>query len=117
MDRYRKWLIMAIVSVSGGLIFMLPFLQEVYYIPLAQALDLNNTQVGSLMSIFGTVSMLSYFPGGWLADRIAPRKLLSASLLASGLLGSNPLQRCLDGVGRSSHEPFSILSRIEPSAT
>jgi len=66
---------------------MLPFLQEVYYIPLAQALDLNNTQVGSLMSIFGTVSMLSYFPGGWLADRIAPRKLISASLLATGLAG------------------------------
>jgi nitrate/nitrite transporter NarK len=87
MSTYRKWLIMAIISVSGGLIFMLPFLQEVYYIPLAQALDLNNTQVGSLMSIFGTVSMLSYFPGGWLADRIAPRKLISASLLATGLAG------------------------------
>ncbi len=87
MDMYRKWLIMAIISVSGGVIFMLPFLQEVYYIPLAQALDLNNTQVGSLMSIFGTVSMLSYFPGGWLADRVAPRILISASLLATGLTG------------------------------
>nr|CAM58102.1 hypothetical protein [uncultured marine microorganism] len=38
---------------------MLPFLQEVYYTPL----DLTNTQVGSLMSVFGITAMLSYFPG------------------------------------------------------
>ena len=42
----RHWLIMAVLSFSGGIIFMLPFLQEVYYIPLAQALNLTNTHVG-----------------------------------------------------------------------
>ncbi len=66
---------------------MLPFLQEVYYIPIAQALDLSNTQVGSLMSVFGTTSMLSYFPGGWLADRVSPRKLITGSLLSTGVAG------------------------------
>jgi nitrate/nitrite transporter NarK len=78
---------MGILSFSGGIIFMLPFLQEVYYIPLAQALDLSNTQVGSLMSIFGTTAMLSYFPGGWLADRVSPRKLITVSLISTGIGG------------------------------
>ncbi len=31
--------------------------------------------------------MLSYFPGGWLADRVSSRKLISCSLLLTGLLG------------------------------
>ena len=83
----RRWLIMTVLSISGGVIFLLPFLQEVYYIPIAQALDLSNTQVGSLMSIFGVTAMISYFPGGWLADRASPRKLITTSLLSTGATG------------------------------
>lgn len=78
---------MGILSFSGGIIFALPFLQEIYYIPLAEALELNNTQVGSLMSVFGITAMLSYFPGGWLADRVSPRKLITSSLLSTGAAG------------------------------
>jgi MFS transporter, GlpU family, inner membrane protein len=87
MTTARHWLVMAVMSFSGGAIFLLPFLQEVYYIPLAEALDLNNTQVGGLLSIFGTFSLLSYFPGGWLADRLSPRKLMTISLVATGVAG------------------------------
>ncbi len=87
MSTLRRWVIMTVLSFSGGVIFLLPFLQEVYYIPLAEALELNNTEVGSLMSVFGLTAMLSYFPGGWLADRVSPRKLITASLLATGAAG------------------------------
>ncbi len=75
---------MVVLSVSGGVIFYLPFLQEVYYKPLADALDLDNAEVGSLLSIFGVTAMLSYLPGGWLADRVSPRILLTSSLLLTG---------------------------------
>jgi len=87
MSSLRRWLIMTVLSISGGVIFLLPFLQEVYYRPIAQALNLNNTQVGSLMSVFGVTAVLSYFPGGWLADRVSPRKLITLSLLSTGLTG------------------------------
>ena len=87
ISTFRRWLIMGILSFSGGIIFALPFLQEIYYIPLAEALELNNTQVGSLMSVFGITAMLSYFPGGWLADRVSPRKLITSSLLSTGVAG------------------------------
>jgi len=83
----RHWLVMTVLSLSGGIIFLLPFLQEVYYKPLADALSLDNTEVGSLMSVFGVTAMLSYAPGGWLADRVSPRKLLTSSLLLTGGLG------------------------------
>ena len=78
---------MAVLSISGGVIFYLPFLQEVYYKPLADALELDNAQVGSLLSVFGVTAMLSYVPGGWLADRVSPRILLTTSLLLTGGTG------------------------------
>jgi len=78
---------MACLCLSGGLIFMLPFLREVYYIPLQKALDLSNTQLGVLMSVFGITSLIFYFPGGWLADRVSPRKLITLSMVASGAAG------------------------------
>ena len=83
----RRWVIMIVLSLSGGVIFFLPHLQEVYYKPLADALSLDNTQVGSLVSIFGVTAMLSYLPGGWLADRVSPRILLTSSLLLTGGTG------------------------------
>ena len=54
---------------------------------MAEALSLNNTQVGSLVSVFGITALLSYFPGGWLADRVSPRKLITTSLLSTGIVG------------------------------
>ena len=87
MSILRRWLVMTVTSLSGGIIFTLPFLQEVYYKPIAQAFSLSNTEVGSLLSVFGAVSMICYFPGGWLADRVSPRKLITASLLSTGGAG------------------------------
>lgn len=66
---------------------MLPFLREVYYIPMQEALGYDNTQMGILMSVFGTFSLIAYFPGGWIADRYSPRKLMTFSLLTTGLGG------------------------------
>ena len=82
-----RWLLMTVLGLSGGIIFFLPFLQELYYLPLAAALDLNNAQIGSLLSVFGVTSLLCYVPGGWLADRVSPRFLLSTSLISTGLSG------------------------------
>jgi sugar phosphate permease len=87
MSAFRRWLIMTCLCLSGGIIFFLPHLREVYYIPLRNALHLSNTQLGVLMSVFGTTSMISYLPGGWLADRFSPRKLLTISLLSTGFSG------------------------------
>lgn len=78
---------MLVLGFSGGIIFLLPYLKEVYYRPLADALGLSNTQVGLMMSAFGITALISYFPGGWLADRFSARALISLSLVSTGLLG------------------------------
>ncbi len=83
----QRWLTLTILCLSGGTIFMLPFLREVYYIPIQQAFSFNHTQMGVLSSVFGTASLLAYFPGGWLADRFSSRKLMSSGLLGVALGG------------------------------
>ncbi len=78
---------MVVLSVSGGMIFMAPFLREVYYIPMQEAMNLSNTEMGMLMGVFGAVGLLTYFPGGWLADRVSSRKLITLGMLATGVSG------------------------------
>ncbi len=83
----RHWLIMVVLSVSGGMIFMAPFLREVYYIPMQEAMNLSNTEMGMLMGVFGAVGLLTYFPGGWLADRVSSRKLITLGMISTGASG------------------------------
>lgn len=87
MSFVRRWLLITVLGFSGGIIFLLPFLFEAFYTPLGSALGLNHTELGSLVSVFGFFSMIFYFPGGWLADRVSPRKMITSSLIAVGLLG------------------------------
>lgn len=87
MSTFRRWLVMTCLCLSGGIIYLLPYLREVYYIPLQEALHLSNTQLGILMGVFGALAMISYFPGGWLADQVSPRILITVSMLLTGIAG------------------------------
>jgi nitrate/nitrite transporter NarK len=87
MNAASKWLVMAVLGLSGSVIYLLPFLRELYYEPLQQALRINNTQSGMLTAVFGMTSLATYPLGGWVADRVAPRLLISLSLISTGLLG------------------------------
>lgn len=82
-----RWTVMAVLGLSGTVIYLLPFLREVYYDPLKEALGLSNSQSGVLMATFGFTSMLAYIPGGWIADRVEPRLLIAGALISTGLLG------------------------------
>ncbi len=82
---------MALLCLSGSIIFWLPFLSEIYYVPMQDAFGFSKTQIGVLSGTFGFTSLIAYFPGGWLADRLAPRKLIFIALVimsASGFVFS-----------------------------
>jgi nitrate/nitrite transporter NarK len=87
MNAFRRWLVMTSLCLSGGILYLLPYLFEIFYIPLQEALGLSKTQLGSLMSAFGVTALITYFPGGWLADRVSPRKLISLSCILTGIAG------------------------------
>lgn len=86
-NNLRKWLMLSILCIAGGTIYTFPFLRFSYYEPLKQALGLNHTQLGVIQSCYGIIATLGYIPGGMLADRFSPRKLISIALVATGLSG------------------------------
>ena len=69
-------------------IFFLPFvIARVFRPTLLDVFRLTNLELGIAFSIYGFVAMLAYFPGGPLADRYAPRKLMTLALAATSIGG------------------------------
>jgi predicted MFS family arabinose efflux permease len=83
----KRYVMLLIMAFGSQIMYFLPYLRWTYYDPLQAALGLNHTQFGNLTSILGIMAMISYFPGGWLADRFSTRKLLAISFAATGLGG------------------------------
>ena len=78
---------MALLCLSGSIIYWFPFFSEIYYVPMQDAFGFSKTQIGVLSGTFGFTSLIGYFPGGWLADRLSARKLMSVALLITSAGG------------------------------
>ncbi|MCP1109990.1 sugar phosphate permease [Lachnospiraceae bacterium PF1-21] len=83
----RKLLTIVIVAIAGGLITKLPYLRETYMEPLQQATGATKTQLGMIMSAYGIVNFICYFPGGVLADKFSSKKLIVISCIGTALTG------------------------------
>ena len=75
------------LSFAGSTIYELAYLSYSYYDVMLDSFGISNSQMGALMSIFGMVAAMSYFPGGWIADKFSSKKLIVLSLLMTGGLG------------------------------
>ena len=79
---------MLALIIAGEIVFGLPFHTARFFRPtLLEVFGFTNTQLGDLFAIYGVTAMISYFPGGALADRFPARSLLTASLFATGAGG------------------------------
>lgn len=83
-------LTMLVLVMAGEAIFSLPFHVARFFRPTMLAVfGLDNATLGDVFAVYGVMAMLAYFPGGVLADRFSPRKLMAVSLwltAAGGLL-------------------------------
>ena len=84
----RRVLFIAAVVIAGEMVFGVPFHIQRFFRPtLLEVFGFTNTQLGDLFAIYGITAMLSYFPGGVLADYFSARRLITLSLIATGLGG------------------------------
>ena len=85
--KVTKWLTLIIVAFAGGLITKLPYLRETYMNALQEATGSTKAQLGILMSAYGIVNFICYFPGGVLADRFSCKSLIAISCFGTALAG------------------------------
>ena len=84
----HRYVTMLALIIAGEIVFGLPFHTARFFRPtLLEVFGFTNTQLGDLFAVYGITAMISYFPGGALADRFPARSLLSASLFATGAGG------------------------------
>jgi len=83
-----RYLFIAALVIAGEINFGLPFHTARFFRPtLLEVFGLTNTQLGDLFAVYGVTAMISYFPGGAIADRFPARALLTASLIATACGG------------------------------
>lgn len=86
-ERIKKIWIIFLIGFGTTAMYSLPYMKSVFYDPMREALNLSHHQLGNLLSIYGIVALLSYLPGGYIADNYPIKKLVSFSLISTGILG------------------------------
>ena len=76
------------LMLTAESIFALPFLiARVFRPTLLDVFQITNFELGTAFSMYGTVALLSYLPGGPLADRFSARSLVTVALLVTAVGG------------------------------
>ena len=80
MTNYIKYMRLMALGLTFSASMALPYVHIKFYDVIRQATQVSNNELGLLMTIFTGVAMVLYIPGGILADRGSPKKLLMLSL-------------------------------------
>jgi sugar phosphate permease len=83
-----KALSMFALIVAGEAIFLLPFILIRVFKPIIrEAFIISDAQLGEVQAFYGITALISYFFGGFIADKWEARKLIAISIFLTGLGG------------------------------
>lgn len=80
-------LTMLVLGSCWSIVYLIPFIQYVFYDPFREMLGCSNAQMGLLMTIYGVGNLYGCPIGGWIADRFNYKVVYAASVLLNGILG------------------------------
>ncbi|MFT9214524.1 MFS transporter [Liquorilactobacillus ghanensis] len=86
MTNLRKYSLLILLGMAGGTIYDFPYIKYIFYNQLLSAMNINNTQLGVLTTIYGVGCLVLYIPGGFLADHISSKLSLTLSLIMTAIL-------------------------------
>lgn len=78
---------LVLITIAGAMIYGLPYFRSYFYDAYLETYNLTNTQMGMFGAMFGLFGMISYLFGGVVADMVSTRKLMSVSLILTGVGG------------------------------
>lgn len=82
-----RWISLIIIGFGAAVVLSFPYLQYAFYDSMMNMLGFTNTQMGNMLSVYGSLNLIAYLIGGIIADRFSSRKLLTFSLVVTGLTG------------------------------
>ena len=83
----QRYLQLAVLVIVAGAIYPLIYLRQNFEVTILESFGITATELGQSYAMLGVLFVLTYVPSGWLADRVAPRILMSFSLAFAGALG------------------------------
>lgn len=87
-QKHTKFSSMFALIIAGEAIFLLPFiLMRVFKPIIREAFVISDAQIGEAQALYGVTALISYFFGGFIADKWEARKLLSLSLILTAIGG------------------------------
>ncbi|MDL2259938.1 MFS transporter [Deltaproteobacteria bacterium OttesenSCG-928-K17] len=81
-----RFLALISLGFAYGSIYLLPYMKSVFYNPMLAATGFNNAQLGMMITMYTLGTTLTYLPGGWVADKVSPRKIIPICLVGNALL-------------------------------
>lgn len=76
-----------VLALAGSFIYGLPYFRFDYYDVYLKTYHLTNTQMGLFGTVIGVFGIVSYLFGGIVADRLSLKKIISFSLVGTGIGG------------------------------
>lgn len=84
---FQRYVKLAVLVIIAGNIYPLIYLRQNFEVSILDSFGITGAELGQMYAMLGVLYMVTYLPSGWLADRVAPRVLMSFSLAFAGLLG------------------------------
>ncbi len=79
MSKKQIWLVFIIVGLLAGIVYLLPYFRFTFYDQMMEALSLTDTQMGILVSAYGTAYVICFLPSGILSEKLSTKWLLFVS--------------------------------------
>lgn len=75
-----------VLGACWSIVYIIPFIQYIWYDPFQQFMNATNTQMGLLITIYGFGNVFGAPIGGWIADRFNYKYIYVGSVLLNGIL-------------------------------
>lgn len=86
-NKMKKYITFIILTMSTGVIYKLPYIQDVFYVPVQESLNLTHTQIGNILSIAGFFSTFGFLGSIYFIDKISKKILIPCGLIGVGITG------------------------------
>ncbi len=84
-NKLKKYLTILALSISGGSIYLIPYIKYVFYDLQMEAMGITNQQSGLLLTVYAACTMVFYIPGGMLVDKLSAKKCILFSLISTSI--------------------------------